>query len=282
MTPRSNPDLTRSHARGRDVIGGSSLSWVFGVILTLLSAPVTHSWAAERCSVPAKAAKSVNLLIVTGGHPYEPSEFFRAFDGITNVHYDHVLMMEAKPVAVPAGGLRPHYDVVLFYDMEDKLITPEWRDLLDRGDGLVFLHHAIGSFPGSPEYKAIVGGHGNFFPEHWPGVPNSIPYENTLQHYSIVDREHPVTCGTKDFEMVEEPYDDVDIDPSVHALIRSDYPKHTPIVAWTWSHAQKRVLYIQMGHGSLGLPPDHGPTAYENASFLKLLARGIYWTAGRL
>jgi len=238
---------------------------------------------AAHCTEPSKATKPISLLIVTGGHEYEPTEFFRAFDAMPKVHYDHVLMMEGKPVAVPTRGLAQHYDVVLFYDMEAKAITPEWRELLDRGDGLVFLHHAIGSFPQSPEYKAIAGGHGNFFPEHWPGVPNSIPYEeDTRQHFSISDRSHPITCGVNDFEMRDEPYDDIDIDLAVHVLVRSDYPKRSPVVAWTWKYEQKRVLYIQMGHGSLGLPLDHGPTAYQNPSFTRLLARGVLWTAGRL
>jgi uncharacterized protein len=237
--------------------------------------------AGERCAAPSSSSP-LTVLLVTGGHPYEPSEFFRLFDTMSNVHYDHVLMMEGKPVAVPVGGLRSRYDVVLFYDMEANTITPEWRGLLDRGQGLFFLHHAIGSFPGSPEYKAIAGGHGNFFPEHWPSVPNSIPYENGPQHFLIIDRSHPITCGIGDFEMVEEPYDDIDLDPAVHALIRSDYPKRSPIVAWTWNYEQKRVVYVQMGHGSLGLPLDHGPTAYQTPSFERLLTRGILWAAGRL
>jgi len=192
------------------------------------------SAAALSCPEPSASDSSAKLLIVTGGHPYEPSEFFKAFDGMPNVRYDHVLTMEGKPVAVPAGGLKARYDVVLFYDMEDKVITPEWRSLLDRGAGLVFLHHAIGSFPGSPEYKTIVGGHGNFFGQPWSGVPNSIPYEaDERQRFSIIDRTHPITCGMADFEMKDEPYDDIDIDPAIHALIRSSNPRGVP-----WSHGR--------------------------------------------
>jgi hypothetical protein len=54
-----------------------------------------------------------------------------------------------------------------------------------------------------------------------------------------------------------------------------------PIVAWTWPYGQKRVLYMQMPHGSLEPLPDHGPAAYENASFERLLDREILWAAGR-
>jgi len=166
--------------------------------------------------------------------------------------------------------------------MEPNSITPEWRSLLDRGKGFVFLHHAIGSFPDSPEYKAIVGGHGNFSAEQHAGAPNSSFHENEQQHFSIADKSHPITCGIADFDMVDEAYGNVDTDPAAHILVKTNSLQGMPSVAWTWAYEKKRVFYMQMGHGSFGLPPDHGPTAYENASFERLLDRGILWAAGRL
>jgi type 1 glutamine amidotransferase len=238
--------------------------------------------AAARCTSPSPVAKPVSVLIVTGGHEYEPSEFFRTFNAMANVHYDHILMMEGQPVAVPAGGIRDHYDVVVFYDMEAKVITTEWRSLLERGGGFVFLHHALGSFPGSPEYKSIVGGHCNFFPEPRPGVPSCSFHEGEHIHFSIVDHSHPVTCGIADFDMLEEAYGNMDIDPAAHVLVKSEYALGTTPVAWTWSYKNRRVFYMEMGHGSLGLPMDHGPTAYQNPWFQQLLTRGVLWAAGRL
>lgn len=235
----------------------------------------------EPCPKPSKSALPVRLLIVTGGHVYEPSEFFAAFNAMPNVRYQHVLMVEGKPVAVPVGGLG-QYDVVLFYDMEPKTITPEWRSLLERGNGFVFLHHALGSFPESPEFKAIVGGHANFSEGPQPGVPSSSFHENQTQHYSIIDHQHPATCGISDFDMTDEAYDNIDIDPAAHVLMKSDFPKLSHAVAWTWNYGGKRVFYLEPGHGSFELPPDHGPTAYQNESFRELLNRGILWTAGRL
>ncbi|MHB8218624.1 MAG: ThuA domain-containing protein [Candidatus Sulfotelmatobacter sp.] len=247
----------------------------------LLAGTSAYGIAAERCPKPSKSAPPVRLLIVTGGHEYEPSEFFAAFNAMPNVRYQHVLMTEGKPVAVPAGGLG-QYDVVLFYDMEPKTITPEWRSLLERGKGFVFLHHALGSFPESPEFKAIVGGHANFSERPQPDVPSSGFHENQPQHYSISDHQHPATCGISDFDMTDEAYDNIDVDPAAHVLMRSDFPNLSHVVAWTWSYARKRVLYLQPGHGSFGLPPDHGPTAYQNESFRRVLNRGILWAAGRL
>ena len=257
--------------------------WPRCVLALLLIVYSDAGAAAAVCPKPARSTTPVRLLIVTGGHDYEPVEFFRAFDGMKNVRYDHVMITERGHIgAVPVGGLHS-YDVVLFYDEEEsKAITEEWKGLLTRGTGLVFLHHSLGSFPGSPEYKSIVGGHANFDDEKYPGVPSSRADDNVRQHFSIIDHAHPITCDSKDFDAVDEPYGDVDIDPGTHALLKSDYVGGMPLLAWTWAYEGKRVFYLQMGHGSLGLPQDHGPTAYQNASFLHLLSRGILWAAGRL
>ena len=259
----------------------SVLHWARCVIALLLIAQSNTDAATALCPKPAQSTTSVRLLIVTGGHPYEPAEFFRAFDGMKNVQYDHVLMIDGQIAAVPAGGLRS-YDVVLFYDMEPKAITEDWKGLLTRGKGLVFLHHSIGSFPGSPEYKSIVGGHANFFGEEYQGVPSSRADDNVRQHLAIIDHSHPITCDSKDFDAIDEPYEHVDIDPRTHVLLKSDYAGGMPVLAWTWVYEGKRVFYLQMGHGSLGLAMDHGPTAYQNPAFKKLLTRGVLWTAGRL
>jgi type 1 glutamine amidotransferase len=247
----------------------------------ILAAFSVRSANAAHCPKTSSIKQPVKLLIVTGGHPYEPSEFFAAFNSMKDIRYVHVLTMDAKPVAVPMGGLR-QYDVVLFYDMEPNAITPEWRSLLDRGKGLVFLHHAIGSFPDSPEFESISGGHANFTGQPGPNVSNSSGHANERQTFAVADREHPITCGMSDFEMIDEAYDGVDVDPRAHVLLRTSYPTQNSGVVWTWNYTDKRVLYVQMGHGSLGLPENHGPTAYQNKSFNELLHRGILWTADRL
>lgn len=95
----------------------------------------------------------------------------------------------------PQNGIG-RYDVILFYDMEVGEITPEWRSLLDHGGGFVFLHHAIGSFPNSSEFATIVGGHANFAREPVSGAPLQSTYHmNQRQHFTIKDRDHPVTCN---------------------------------------------------------------------------------------
>jgi len=253
-----------------------------GLGLTLAGAIFAAPGQAQtRCASP-KAGAPLNLLIVTGGHDYEPVEFFRAFDAMPGIRYQHVFTRgTAVPLAFPIGGLG-RYDAVLFYDMEPGAITPEWRDLLDRGRGIVFLHHAVGSFPASTELRAIAGGQANFKDERPAGVTKSTYEHNVMERFTVTDRAHTITCGVADFAMEDEGYDNVVVEPGAHVLMTSDFPKANPAVAWTWDYQGRRTFTLQPGHGSLGAPADHGPTAFQNPDFLRLLTRGIFWSAGRL
>ncbi len=234
------------------------------------------------CTSPINAG-TVRLLIVTGGHPYEPSEFFQAFGSMKGIKYDHVSLEDGHIVSVPPGGLG-HYDVVLFYDYEMRAQTPEWLGLLKKGNGLVFLHHALGSFPHWAGYNAIVGGHAYAKDDTGPlpDKPDQVWKLNVKQVFTVVDREHPITCGIESFTMVDELYDNFEVDPKAHILMTSAQHVRTPPAAWTWTYNGERVVYLQPGHGVMYLPLDHGPTSYQNRVFLRILCRSIMWSAGRL
>ncbi len=250
------------------------------LLIGFLGLPPFHA-ASAKDNCPALDSKKVSVLIVTGGHPYEPDEFFAAFRSMKGVTFQHVMLYRGKPIAVPAGGLGK-YDVVLFYDMtiDPTEITPEWRSLLDRGKGLIFLHHALGSFPGSSEIRNIIGGQANFGREVYADVPQATFQHNLKQHFTITDTRHPITCGLSDFDMIDEAYDNFIVNPDAHVLMTSDFPTKSPAAAWTREYGKKRVFYLQPGHGAFALPLDHGPTAYQNDKFLRILHRGILW-AGR-
>jgi hypothetical protein len=254
-----------------------ALSFLSTALLLLAACSVTP----QSCAEPKSASRPITLLIVTGGHEYEPSEFYATFAAMRDVRFQHLSFFETSSISIPEGGVG-QYDVILFYDFQPGEITAEWRALLARGRGLVFLHHSLGDFPKSIEFKEIAGGHANFTPERVAGIPNTTVHPNVRQRFKIIDPAHDVTCGMGDFEMLDEAYDNVDVHSGAHILITSDYPKITPAVAWTWTYDGKRVLSLQPGHGILGLPADHGPSSYQNESFKRLLTRGIQWVSGRL
>ena len=258
------------------------------VLGTFDSAAGQDQQAPGRCLELPRGAQPVSLLIVTGGHPFEASEFFHAFDSMKHVRYSHLIIgqysigatADQTPLSFPPGGLQK-YDVILFYDFEQGKVSQLWRDVLSRGKGYVFLHHAIGLFPASPEMKDIMGGHVNFFAPV-EGLSTSGFRMNVLQHYSVVDPSHPITCGTSSFDLLDEVYETLDVAPGAHLILRSDQPSIEKAAGWTWSFDGKRVVYLQPGHGNVFLPEGHGPSSYQSEPFKRILERAIYWAAGAL
>ncbi|CAN0496610.1 unnamed protein product, partial [Phaeothamnion confervicola] len=137
-----------------------------------------RSWASGRSSVAddmtGVVAGTVDALVVTGGHPFEPEPFFAVFDSLDGVEW--------TGAGTPATG----HDVVVFYDMPGLQFTradppvvlgqptTAQRDvfhrLTDDGVGLVFLHHAVAGWPAWHEYAELVGGRFHYVPGELDGV----------------------------------------------------------------------------------------------------------------
>jgi type 1 glutamine amidotransferase len=259
-----------------------TLAWLWSLGLMLLACQAL----AAPCADPVLPDKSVSVLVVTGNHAFEPLEFFDALRGMQGLRIDHAMIgTRGTLIAGPKGGLG-RYDVVLFYDHQKAIptITPHWRDLIARGTGLVFLHHALASFPQSAEMKAIAGGQARLTGDAANAAARGLGtfHAGERQRFTIVDPDHPVTCGIQPFEMEDEAYDGLEMEPGVVPLVRSSFPRRTPVVGWAWMHGQQRVGYLQPGHGSIFMPLDQGPTAFDHPEYLKLLRRYLLWAAGRI
>jgi type 1 glutamine amidotransferase len=75
----------------------------------------------------------------------------------------------------------------------------------------------------------------------------------------------------KDFEIDDETYKGFYVNPGVTTLLRVDHPKSGPVIGWEHEYGKARVAYIQ---------PGHGPTAYSNPNYRRLVENAINW-AGR-
>jgi type 1 glutamine amidotransferase len=75
----------------------------------------------------------------------------------------------------------------------------------------------------------------------------------------------------KDFEIDDETYKGFYVNPDVTTLLRVDHPKSSPVIGWEHEYGKARVAYIQ---------PGHGPTAYSNPNYRRLVENAINW-AGR-
>jgi type 1 glutamine amidotransferase len=216
----------------------------------------------------------VKVLLITGGHDYD-KENFDAMLRKLPISYDHVKHPDAYGM-LKADRI-DKYDVVLLYDMP-KEIPPEAQQdfiaMLNKGKGLVVLHHAFCSYDHWPEYVRIVGGRYHHYTWMKDGIeqkPSTFTHDATLQ-VRVEDKKHPITKGVSDFEIIDEAYGGTEILPTVHPILSTDSPLNGPLVCWTNTYGKSRVVALTLGHDHL---------AWENPAFIKTLSQSIVWAKSR-
>ncbi len=253
----------------------------------------------------AKAADPIDTLVVTGGHPFQAAPFFDIFDALEGIRW--------TAATTPATGHR----VVVFYDMPGLRFTrsdppvvleppsAEQRAVIQQlcadGTGLVFLHHAIASWPVWPEYAELVGGRFHYAPGRLRDIdyPDS-GYRFDVHHtVEVLQPEHPVCAGlgssfTLDDELYCCPVFEADVLPlmrttfdtsddslfwSADLAIRGQrnsndgwhHPPGSSLVAWAKTAGASKVVYLQFGDG---------PATYASPAFRQVLRNAIGWVAG--
>lgn len=222
---------------------------------------------------PKKNAKPLRVLLTIGGHPFDRKPFFAMWDALPGIQYTTAPLPESVDLLKP--GLEKQYDVIVMYDMINHLTPDQERnltELLKTGIGLVSLHHNLCSHDDWPEYRSLIGGRYFHKPETIDGreyLPSHYLHD---QHFEveIADREHPITKGLSDFHMDDEVYSGFYVAPSSHVLLTVDHPNCDHNVAWVTESGNGRVFYLMFGHG---------PSAWQNPNYQKLLVRGIRWVA---
>lgn len=219
----------------------------------------------SRCGLSEPPSlQRTRVLIVTGGHGFDEESFFRMYDEMPGICWRHAELGKGAETEINLEASR-NYDVIVFYDMykDPEPHRKGWLDLLRRGKGMVFLHHALASYGGWEEYLQIVGGH----------FQGSIATPDIRFRVRIADTEHPITQGLQDFEILDETYKPYTVLPDVNVLLTTDHPTSEQAIGWNHSYGNSPVVYFELGHG---------PTAFENPNFRELLRRAVLWTAGRL
>jgi uncharacterized protein len=178
------------------------------------------------------------------------------------------------------------------------------KQLMQNGDkGFVFFHHSLASWchswpagvNGSNAYVEVMGAAADWGDPllNIRGVdyPPSGFKGKTHQHVTVVDKNHPITAGVDDYDIVDECYLCPMFEDSVHPLLRTDYKQiwqnysqaqapserfpngHPPgsnMSGWYKAAERSPVVYIQHGHDN---------EAWSNPAFKKLLLNSIKWAA---
>jgi uncharacterized protein len=223
---------------------------------------------------PAPTAK-IRVLLTYGGHDFEEKPFFAMFDALRDVRYTRAPLPESAGLLKP--GLEKDYDVIVRYDLVAKFTPAQEKafvKLLQRGIGLVALHHNLGSHGQWPEYTKILGGK-YCFSVYEDGDkkfgPSGYEHDQDLA-VAVADRQHPITRGLADFAIHDEVYNHYYVAPEVRVLLTTNHPKNDPKMAWTHEYGKSRVFYFQLGHDS---------QAWKNPVYPEILSRAIRWAAGK-
>mgnify|MGYP000138237472 CR=1 FL=1 len=248
--------------------------------------------------------------MITGGHSFDEVLFFQMVGkldagGERKIDWSFMVHPNVESQLTVAYGSQ--FDVIVFYDMPGIIFTgnqehpidhfepseyfkKNFFELVEKGVGLVFLHHAIGGWPTWKEYGEMMGGKFDFLPhqlrdKHYPGSAYRF---NVEQNMTVLMNDHPILKGfSESFLMKEEVYLYTSLEDEVVPLIRSDFdfsadnfkyggknfrehPRGSNLIAWIKSHGKSPIVYIQ---------PGHGPKIFQDQEYRKLLYNGIDWAA---
>jgi len=229
------------------------------------------------CACSAVAAGNegkTKVLVITGGHGFEKEPFFKMFSDNSEIVFTAAAHTATNATAYEREDFLS-YDVVVLYDMM-RYITErqkaQFTALTEKGVGIVVLHHALVAYADWPDYERIIGGR---YSEPNPAKPGTVTEAVGWKHDEIVPvvivaKDHPITAGLKDFTIHDEIYWGYRVQPDVTPLITTTHPKSGKPLGWCRTEGKSRVIYLQLGHG---------PEAFNDANYRKLLAQSIRWTA---
>lgn len=217
-------------------------------------------------------AKSIRILVITGGHGYKVEQFNQMLSGLgDNITYQVAELPSAYDMFLPEN--RTKYDVLVFYHMWQKITDEQakvFSECISGGKPVVALHHSICAYDDWPEYWNIIGGKYFHKPTTFKGKDyQPCSYIHDLHfNVKVVDNDNPVTKGIADFPIFDETYKGYYVEEGVTPLLTTDEPSSTPLIGWSKMYGKSRIVVLQSGHDA--------PT-FENPNFRKLLKQSVLW-----
>ncbi|MCP4453396.1 MAG: DUF1080 domain-containing protein [Planctomycetes bacterium] len=217
----------------------------------------------------------IKVVVVTGGHGFEEEPFAQMWNSLDWVDAQEVVLKDHSELFEDISDW--DYDVIAFYNMTQDISKKRQRNfltLLDRGVGVVAMHHNFASHLAWPEYGKMIGV--RYFLKETETQGQTHP-ASTYKHdvdmaITVQNKDHWITRGLQDFVIHDESYKSMWHAEDNHVLLTTDHATSDETVAWTRTHKRARICAIQLGHDG---------KAYGNPSYRRLLNRAVIWTAQR-
>lgn len=224
-------------------------------------------------SVCFAQTKKIKVVVLTGQHSYQNDFFTKVMDVQPDFDYKHVDLPGESEIFEDVSNW--NYDVIVFYNSGQKISAKREQNLLsllNKGVGVVVLHHAVCAYEDFPEFKQIVGSkfHGN--PETIDGHTYASNYkEPTTVPIVIDDKQSPLMKGFKDTTITDEVYTDMSYVATGSHILAHTTNQYIPgkQIIWTRRYSNANVFTITIGHT---VPTITGPI------MKKLVPDAIRWT----
>jgi type 1 glutamine amidotransferase len=226
-----------------------------------------------------KAPGGAKVLLLSGGqrqhHGYREQALYLAAALENTGRYEVTIDEDAAVLLTPAMS---RYDLIIVAadrrDDEHKFSAAEQQALLDwvkAGHGYVSIHAANNAAKDwLPAWREMLGGVFTHV-----GLPDGKVQKGSYR-IKIVDTAHPITRGLSDFDLKDELYYNMQMQPGVEPLATTEYKGGTWPVAWTRTYGRGRVFHTPLGHRDFG-PDKLDPLRDPNLT--KLVIQGVDWVA---
>lgn len=235
--------------------------------LLLLTLALTLLPLSAFAETPPKA------LVITGGHGFDDTPFDAMLKALPGVECTRIDVKDDGSIfeKLPEGK----WDVIVLYNMGQKISDKSRENflaLLDRGVGLVVMHHAIAAFNDWPEYWKIIGAHYYLkdYTEKGSEHAQSTWKEGLEYTLTPADKDHPILKGVAPFTVHDETYKGFTTAPDNHTLLTTEGPTTQPEYAWSRTYKNANVVYML---------PGHGPTIFADENYRKVVGQAILWAA---
>jgi len=210
----------------------------------------------------------MRLLVVTGGHDFEPS-FYTVFEGRGPWVWSHV----SSNQEAFRKELQPDVDVLVLYDLSQELDETGRRNLrafLEGGKAMVVIHHAIADYNDWEWWTREVVGGKYLLKAEGAMPPSTFKHDEEL--FIRPATAHPLIDSIGPMHLWDETYKGMWISPDSQVLLTTDNSTSDGPVAWISPYRKSRVVYIQLGHDG---------SAHRQPAYQSLVRNAILWTAGR-
>lgn len=257
------------------------------------------------------ADRAMRLLAVTGGHRVDLDAFTSMLDDICADRgwvFAHALQPAAQDWLSPEH--RGIFDAILCHDLPGLAlrrgsapqpirpapgVARRLAELLDAGQGFVFLHHALAGWPAWPGWAEVLGGRYHYAPAELRGRPwPDSGFRYATYTARVVDRRHPVCAGLSAFLLSDELYCCPVFEDDVIPLLRADapdgafretyhevlgtqrqgrpwqHPAPSDLIGWAKPAGRSPVVYLQ---------PGDGPDTFGRPAFRRLVGNALAWVS---